>query len=245
MWRCTQESALPKALTPGTLRSYLRTGVPAKYRKALWMASVHPAVAASLQGTRLPTPTPEHRAAAEQASKAVLHHSGARIARVNSTAVARVVLGGLAFAHENLAQYISPYMSLAALLLVHLNETQATAVLATMLRRCQAGYLLLVRDRNTLAIMLHAFDDVALKHAPRVAAHATRSGTHTSLLVSDWFSCLWLGCLPFDLVLRVVDAFVFQVGVARHHAAVGIGGGGLWVGVGGCCVRGWVLCLGS
>ena len=225
-WRCKQADALPKPLSKAVLRTYLQKGPPPELRKAFWLASVHPEVAACLRGVRLTTPSQAQRQAAVAAAKSVLHHSGVRNPRVNSTSVARVVVGSLKFSTQGQAQYVAPLMTAAAVLLTLVNEVQATAILTSLLRKAQAGVVAMVLDRNTFALLLHAFDDLALHRCPRVAAHATRCGTHTSLLVSDWFSSLYLGALPFDIVLRVVDAFVFQVRGCCCNATVETHGGG-------------------
>jgi len=212
-WMCPQSAALPKPLSKADLRGYLRQGPPLELRKAFWLASVHAKVSEGLQAMKLARVSLHHLEVATKASQAVAHHAHVpeSCLAVNPRAVARVALGAMACANQGRAQFCAPVMSLSALLLTLLTEVQATAVVATMLRKWHSGVLLMVMDRNTFSLLLHAFDDTLLKLCPKVAAQVVRRGAHSSLLVADWFSSLWIGSLPFDLVLRVVDSFVYQV----------------------------------
>lgn len=215
-----------RPLSKRALRAALLDGPHPAHRKALWLASC-PGAIAELPRSFLDTvPDPRTVADARLAVHAVRERSGVKKARLQAVTVARVLEA--ASRSTMCARVRGESMAIvAAALMVFLDEPEAIAVLASMLRRAQQGDLLMVPDKASSVLFLAAMDDMLTRRAPAVVAHFARMGLHTSSVVADWASWLFCRSFGFGVVLRMIDAVLYQgfdavmrvcVGVVLQHA---------------------------
>lgn len=88
---------------------------------------------------------------------------------------------------------------------------QTYAVVRSLLRRAEAPDAVpFTTDVNGVRLLLHTMDDLLVALLPGTVAQLSTIGTHSSLVFGQFMLRLWVGVLPWEVILRVVDQVLYE-----------------------------------
>lgn len=193
------------------LKKFIRKGVPPELRPKVWMA---------VSGAAKKSSTVPHSyytdltSAVEGKSTAATLQIDQDLARTFPShpwldtpaghAALRRMLVAYSFRDSQVGYCQGMNYVAALLLLVMKNEESAFWMLAVLLEN------ILVKDcysddLSGCHVEQTVFKDLLEKHCPRLAAHLDHVGFDVSLVITEWFLCLFAKSLPSETVMRVWD----------------------------------------
>lgn len=206
------------------LRQLVRQGVPNELRGYIWLKTSGAqwsmlARGAGYYRTLLETHRADNSQALEEIDKDV-HRSFPEheyFQREEGQAALRHVLAAYSW-HNPAVGYCQSMNIITALLLLFVSEEEALHMLIALVERVPDYY---VKEMIGSVVDLHVFDQLVHQHLPKIAAHLQRFGLDVQLIALPWFLCLFIGYVPLEVVLRILDVFflegpivLFQLGLA-------------------------------
>jgi Ca2+-binding EF-hand superfamily protein len=206
------------------LRQLVRQGVPNELRGYIWLKTSGAqwsmlARGAGYYRTLLETHRMDNSQALEEIDKDV-HRSFPEheyFQREEGQAALRHVLAAYSW-HNPAVGYCQSMNIITALLLLFVSEEEALHMLIALVERVPDYY---VKEMIGSVVDLHVFDQLVHQHLPKIAAHLQRFGLDVQLIALPWFLCLFIGYVPLEVVLRILDVFflegpivLFQLGLA-------------------------------
>ncbi len=206
------------------LRQLVRSGVPNELRGYIWLKTSGAQWSMLSRGAEyyrglLDAHHTESSQALEEIDKDV-HRSFPEhdyFQREEGQAALRHVLAAYSW-HNPAVGYCQSMNIIAALLLLFVSEEEAFHMLTALVERVPDYY---VKEMIGSVVDLHVFDHLVHQHLPKIAAHLKRDGLDVQLIALPWFLCLFIGYVPLEVVLRILDVFflegpivLFQLGLA-------------------------------
>ncbi len=206
------------------LRQLVRQGVPNELRGYIWLKTSGAQWSMLSRGAGyyralLETHRADNSQALEEIDKDV-HRSFPEheyFQREEGQVALRHVLAAYSW-HNPAVGYCQSMNIIAALLLLFVSEEEAFHMLIALVERVPDYY---VKEMIGSVVDLHVFDQLVHQHLPKIAAHLQRFGLDVQLIALPWFLCLFIGYVPLEVVLRILDVFflegasvLFQLGLA-------------------------------
>ena len=119
----------------------------------------------------------------------------------------RRVLSALA-AYKPEHGYCQAMSPIVATLLMHMPAESAFWVMVRVLEDYLPGYF--SDGLFSLQVDCEIFDLLLPSFAPRLAAHMKSIGAVPSVILLEWFMCIFCRTLPFSCALRVIDIFMYE-----------------------------------
>ena len=113
--------------------------------------------------------------------------------------------------HDSEVGYCQGSAFLVGLLLLHMNEEDAFAVLVKMME--EGDYRLREMYKPTMAelgLCIYQLECMVQELLPEIHRHFESQNYHTSMYASSWFLTLFTSCLPLNLAARVIDVFLSE-----------------------------------
>ncbi|KAI6656561.1 TBC1 domain family member 10A [Oopsacas minuta] len=131
----------------------------------------------------------------------------------------RRVLSALA-AYKPEHGYCQAMSPIVATLLMHMPAESAFWVMVRILEDYLPGYF--SDGLFSLQVDCEIFGMLLPSFAPRLAAHMKSIGAVPSVILLEWFMCLFCRTLPFSCALRVIDIFMYEGPIALMKAALSL-----------------------
>ncbi len=205
------------------LKKHTRKGVSVGYRAEVWMNACGAKRKMEQQRGLYRRLLDEHRdstADTIQIEKDLLRTFGTHQAyRAGECVVSlRRVLTAYAWKNSSIG-YCQSMNFICGMLLLFLDEEAAFWLLAALVEELLPDYFTrrLIGSKADVLV----FKDIVKEKLPRLASHFNRLQYEITIPVTQWFMCLYVGYLPTEVMLRVLDALMlegnmilFRVGLA-------------------------------
>uniref|UniRef100_A0A6B2L074 Rab-GAP TBC domain-containing protein n=1 Tax=Arcella intermedia TaxID=1963864 RepID=A0A6B2L074_9EUKA len=121
--------------------------------------------------------------------------------------------------HNESVGYCQSMNIITALLLLYMDEVEAFFLLSSICEIYMPNYY--TRGMLGPTVDVNSFADLIGLELPDVAQHFKKLAVPVAAITMPWFLCLFIGYVPIDINLRILDAFfcegynvLFRVGIA-------------------------------
>ncbi|KAL9656356.1 hypothetical protein ABK040_005122 [Willaertia magna] len=104
--------------------------------------------------------------------------------------------------------FCPPIPDLVHFLLILMNEKQAYATIHCILEKSRESKWYFRTNKMQHALFVESFTDIINKNIPNLGSHFEKVGFDLSGVAYKWFSRLFVPYLPFNFVMRSLDAFI-------------------------------------
>jgi hypothetical protein len=99
-----------------------------------------------------------------------------------------------------------------AALLLYMSEEEAFYTLITLVEYLEEYW---TREMLGAIVDMHVLKDVLKQKKPELVAHLESLQLDYSIVALPWFMCLFIGYVPLQLALRLMDCFFYNAGLGR------------------------------